>query len=365
VGGVALLATACTATSSPTASVSTQPSPSPSASQSPSPSPLPSQSPSPSGPAVSIAGLPVHNAEVGVGYLAVQLGAKDGTPPYTWSVDSGQLPPGLVISEAGVVSGTNTKAGTFTFVAKVTDSAGATATGSAKIIVFPSFTATSLCAKACNVGVGCTVCGTFGKLAGGAGPYTYKLLSGAAPTGMTLKSLSVTGPFPTPPTSGAPAPSLSVQVTDGFDVSRVVSASWNIFPALDFVATDGAPGTGCYNGTAPGNCSDSSLTYTLGNPSDQVKVVAVKACYDDVNANYICSTGKADLASYLPPGWTASASGGVVTVGMDCGTPDQCGARTGSSNWYGDVYIVLVDMGGCVAPGASQSSYQADVNIDI
>jgi hypothetical protein len=42
---------------------------------------------------------------------------------------------------------------------------------------------------------------------------------------------------------------------------------------------------------------------------------------------------------------------------MDCGT--QC------TNWYGDVYIVLVDRGACVAPGNVVSASEADVNIDI
>jgi len=59
-------------------------------------------------------------ATVGVAY-SVTLGAKGGTPPYSWSLASGTLPAGLSLSKAGVISGTPTSRGTFTFTVKVTD----------------------------------------------------------------------------------------------------------------------------------------------------------------------------------------------------------------------------------------------------
>ena len=56
------------------------------------------------------------------------LTATGGTTPYTWSRSSGTLPPGLTMTTAGVLSGTPTTAGTFTFTVQVIDSAGATDT---------------------------------------------------------------------------------------------------------------------------------------------------------------------------------------------------------------------------------------------
>src|SRR6516165_8413155 len=53
-------------------------------------------------------------------YIA-NLSASGGVPPYTWSVSSGNLPPGLVLSPAGSLSGTPTSAGAFSFTAQVTD----------------------------------------------------------------------------------------------------------------------------------------------------------------------------------------------------------------------------------------------------
>jgi hypothetical protein len=59
-------------------------------------------------------------ATSGVAYSAT-LAAKGGTPPYTWSVTSGALPPGLSLSGSGVISGKPTTKGTFSFTVKVTD----------------------------------------------------------------------------------------------------------------------------------------------------------------------------------------------------------------------------------------------------
>jgi hypothetical protein len=52
-----------------------------------------------------------------------------GVGPYTWTIASGQLPPGLQFTSSGGahISGTPSSAGTFTFTVRVTDSTGAQA----------------------------------------------------------------------------------------------------------------------------------------------------------------------------------------------------------------------------------------------
>ena len=60
--------------------------------------------------------------QVGVSYSCT-LQAAGGVAPYTWT-SSGTLPPGLTLSSAGVLSGTPTQFGTFSFNVTVTDSAG-------------------------------------------------------------------------------------------------------------------------------------------------------------------------------------------------------------------------------------------------
>jgi hypothetical protein len=49
------------------------------------------------------------------------LVAKEGTPPYAWSVLSGSLPRGITLSSTGKLSGSATAAGIYEFTAQVTD----------------------------------------------------------------------------------------------------------------------------------------------------------------------------------------------------------------------------------------------------
>jgi len=52
-----------------------------------------------------------------------QLSAVGGTPPYSYSLALGTVPPGLSLSTNGLVSGTPTSGGIFTFTVQVTDAA--------------------------------------------------------------------------------------------------------------------------------------------------------------------------------------------------------------------------------------------------
>jgi hypothetical protein len=63
---------------------------------------------------------------VGQNYCCVQLAADGGVPGYEWTLRSGALPPGLQQSR-GVIGGTPTTRGTFSFTMRATDSRAATA----------------------------------------------------------------------------------------------------------------------------------------------------------------------------------------------------------------------------------------------
>jgi hypothetical protein len=76
-------------------------------------------------PLVITSGPCCPDGTVGTAYLT-NFFADGGVQPYTWSIPSGQLPPGLRLaaSPPAGLSGTPTTRGTYTFTVRVTDHAG-------------------------------------------------------------------------------------------------------------------------------------------------------------------------------------------------------------------------------------------------
>jgi len=95
--------------------------------------------------------------EVGLTYGTVTLVAAGGVKPYKWSISSGALPAGVTLSPKGSATGKPTAAGTFSFVVRVDDSAGAAAGVPTSILVFRQIafvTTNQTCIG--EVHVGCT-----------------------------------------------------------------------------------------------------------------------------------------------------------------------------------------------------------------
>ena len=70
---------------------------------------------------------------VGSAYLQ-NFFSSGGVGPFTWSVAAGTLPPGLALT-GSTLSGTPTRAGTYSFTIKVTDSTGSQATEGGSITI--------------------------------------------------------------------------------------------------------------------------------------------------------------------------------------------------------------------------------------
>lgn len=91
--------------------------------------------------AITTAALP--DATVGTPYSAA-LAASGGTPPYAWQITSG-LPPGLSLgSGTGIVAGTPSSPGAYSFTTRLTDAAGTTASRTLSIVVGVQVAATSI-----------------------------------------------------------------------------------------------------------------------------------------------------------------------------------------------------------------------------
>ena len=127
--------------------------------------------------------------------VVLQFSASGGTPVYTYSLQTGVLPPGTVLNQqTGQISGVATQVGTYTFTVLANDSSvptqSATATGTITIS-----TPITMANPANGSGVvGQTVSVQF-TAAGGTGPYTYLFQAGTLPSGTTLDPVSglVTG----------------------------------------------------------------------------------------------------------------------------------------------------------------------------
>jgi hypothetical protein len=108
-----------------------------------------------------------------------------GTPGYSWAVTGGNLPTGLSLNGAGLVSGTPTATGPYSATVTVTDAAGATGTRLYNITVNapPAIATTTLPDWTVNFPYSQTL---LTSVATGTAPFSWAVTAGAPPTGLNL-----------------------------------------------------------------------------------------------------------------------------------------------------------------------------------
>lgn len=172
-------------------------------------------------PTITIAPNTLPNGQVGTAYPLVSLAAGGGTGPYTFRVTSGALPAGLALGSSGLLSGTATQGGSFTFTVTATDASNYT--GSQTYSVTLSGATLTITPSTLPVAQLSTAYNQTLSASGGTAPYKL-VVTGALPAGMTFNSATAT--LSGTPTAGGSFP-ISVGVTDSSTGSGPYTASAN------------------------------------------------------------------------------------------------------------------------------------------
>ena len=212
-----------------------------------------------------------------------------GHSPYTYAVQTGALPTGISLNAStGAISGSSTSVGSYAGTFRVTDVGGRTADTAS--FAFDVTAALSIGKSFSDTVENASYSGS-ATASGGATPYTYSVLSGALPTGLSLNSSTgaVTGTPTTPGTFtfvirvtdnlGATADTTSTQVvvantvnvTDA-SVSRIASsaltASYRIDSDGDVYKVEGATTTSIGTWLLAGAAADFEVRFTKNSGDD-------------------------------------------------------------------------------------------------
>src|SRR5664280_3188960 len=194
--------------------------------------------------AVGNASLTLSPPSLPAGYQGVAysqtISASGGTAPYTYSVSSGEVPPGLSLdSSSGVLSGTPIALGSYGFIAQATDIYGDNGFRTYTVnITAPPLMITPTASATTQVGQSYSQTNV---ASGGTTPYTYSVPAGTLPAGTTLNTATgtVSG---TPTTAGAF--SYTILVTDSSPTRQTAwtTVSGTIVPVTQTISfTSTAP----------------------------------------------------------------------------------------------------------------------------
>jgi len=149
----------------------------------------------------------------------------------TWTVQSGNLPAGVTLSTGGVLSGTPTTEGSYTFVVRAEGGGGVSDTETETLVVRQPIVVSSPFRGAQKSEVGVSFSATQ-TATGGNGTFTWALASGSAPAGLELA--------PDGTISGTPAApgrfAFVMHVTDGEGRVATVDATLLVAPKFEITS---------------------------------------------------------------------------------------------------------------------------------
>lgn len=237
---------------------------------------------------LTISTATLSGATVGSAYSQT-LAASGGTTPYTWTRSAGSLPSGLTLTSAGVISGTPTTTGTYSFTVMVTDSAS-TKVSTTKALSITVSAASSILTISTSSLASATVGTAYSQTlaaSGGRTPYTWSRYSGTLPTGLAISSSGIISGTPT----ATGTFSFTVRVRDSATTQASATKALTItvnanIPALAISTTslpNGVTGTAYsqnltvtgglapyswnYNGTLPAGIVVTSSGLVMGTPT--------------------------------------------------------------------------------------------------
>jgi hypothetical protein len=254
---------------------------------------------------LDIAGGPTGPVPVGTP-VNITFTGTGGVGPYSFSLISGSLPPGTTFNN-GVLSGTPTTVGSFTFHVAVADSTGAGASKDFTLTVTP--TALSLGGTLNNGKVGVPYAGQI-SATGGVSPYSYA--GSGLPGGL---SLSASGGISGTPTAAGQF-TLAATVTDSKGSTASGKFAITIVPADLSIVTATLP-----NGVV-GVAYTAALTASGGVPPYAWTVTGLPAG--------VTATGDGTISG------TPTATGKFIVSATvkDTGPPPRLGAAAGVSKSF-------------------------------
>ena len=273
------------------------------------------------------------NGLVGGAYSQA-ISPDSGVAPFTYSVTAGALPPGLTLGSGGMLSGTPTGTGSFSFTVSVADVGGVPGSRAYSMsIACPVITVTpgTLADAQVNAPYSVNLVGS-----GGTPPVVFSIQSGSLPAGLSLAGDGqITG---TPTTTGAAV--FTVAATDTFGCVGTEVYTLPVFtdPTISKVApvTTGL----CISAAHP--CVTVPFVYTRG---DTASAAAAHVTFQLDPRFALCTPGTPASSIHIG-GWLASFTNKtfqVVDQGGGAYSVDQallglpCGPKTGGVLFTVDV----------------------------